>query len=81
MSSENILNQWLEEERQVRERLHPVGVIPIAQLAAYTGLEFLKKMLAFLWGLVYYITCAQETASTKDNKTWTISSAGRAPDS
>ncbi|VWX30127.1 hypothetical protein ENHY17A_20008 [Moraxellaceae bacterium 17A] len=22
MSSENILNQWLEEERQVRERLH-----------------------------------------------------------
>ena len=46
MSSENILNQWLEEERQVRERLHPVGVIPIAQLAAYTGLEFLEKMLA-----------------------------------
>ena len=44
MSSENILNQWLEEERQVRERLHPVGVIPIAQLAAYTGLEFLKKI-------------------------------------
>ena len=43
MSSENILNQWLEEERQVRERLHPVSVIPIAQLAAYTGLEFLKN--------------------------------------
>ena len=45
MSSENILNHWLEEERQVRERLHPVGVITIAQLATYTGLEVLKKCL------------------------------------